>query len=120
RRLSTADADFGLRFGALLADRAAGVANVDAAVAEIVADVRDRGDAALLDYTARFDRLGLTPATLRVTGEEIEAASAGIDPATMEALRLARDRIDAHHRRQVPADDRYTDALGVTLGTRWT
>nr|WP_210382298.1 histidinol dehydrogenase [Jiella sonneratiae] len=95
-------------------------ADVDAAVRAIIDSVRAEGDAALLALTRRFDQLELTPATMRVTEAEIEAAYEATSPDTLEALNLAHRRIAAHHRRQLPADDRYTDAIGVELGSRWT
>jgi histidinol dehydrogenase len=89
-------------------------------VRAILADVAARGDAALLDATAKFDRQTLTADTLRVSADALAAAAAACDPATLEALTLARDRIETFHRRQMPRDDRFTDALGVELGARWT
>jgi len=118
--ISTADADFEARFGAFLATKREVSADVDAAVRDIIADVRQRGDAALVDYTRRFDRAEVTAATLRVGREEIEAAYAAADPATVEALRFAHQRILSHHQRQLPASDRYRDGIGVELGGRWT
>lgn len=94
---------------------------MDAVVRDIIEDVKARGDAALLDYTKRFDRLdAASMAELAVTPWEIEEALARIDARTLEALTLARDRIAAHHSRQMPRDDRYTDPIGVELGSRWT
>lgn len=119
KRLSTGDAGFEARFSALLADRDI-AQDVHAPVAAILADVRDRGDAAVCDYTARFDRLTLSAATLRVTQAEIEAALAEIPPARLAALDLAATRIEAFHQAQLPADLRLTDAAGLTLGMRWT
>src|SRR5690606_1915479 len=84
------------------------------------ADVRARGDAAVLELTAKFDRLELTPETLRFSADEIEAAWRDVDPDLRAALEFAHARITAHHERQKPQDSRYTDAIGVTLGTRWT
>jgi len=119
-RLDSRDADFEARFVALLATKREVSEDVDSAVRAILADVRARGDAAVLDYTRRFDRLDLTAATMRVSEAEFDAAEGKIDDATRAALILARDRIRSHHERQKPADDRYTDALGVELGSRWT
>ena len=118
--LNASDAGFEDRFAAFLAGKREVSADVDAAVAAIVADVRARGDAAVIDYTARFDRLALTAETMRVPQAEIDAALAATDAETLEALTLARDRIASHHARQLPKDDIYRDALGVTLGSRWT
>nr|WP_208995734.1 histidinol dehydrogenase [Pannonibacter sp. XCT-34] len=95
--------------------------DVDQIVRDIIEDVRRRGDAAVIDFTNRFDRLQAgSIAELTVTEAEIEAAIASVDSATLDALKLARDRIHAHHARQMPKDDRYTDALGVELGSIWT
>lgn len=120
-RLSTADADFETRFKDLLAGKREASEDVDQVVRAILDDVRTRGDAAVVEYTNRFDRVSVSSiAELRVTAEEIEAATAAVEPATLDALKLARDRIHSHHARQMPKDDRYTDALGVELGSRWT
>jgi histidinol dehydrogenase len=119
-RLSQTDPDFETRFRALLAAKREVSEDVDATVRGILADVRSRGDAAVLDYTARFDRLELTADALRVSEAEFEAADKRVDDRTRAALVLARDRIQSHHARQKPVDDRYTDALGVELGSRWT
>ena len=82
--------------------------------------MRRRGDAALLDYTVRFDRLTLTADRLRVTEAEFAAAEKAAPAEALAAIRFARERIEAFHRRQLPADDRYSDSLGVELGIRWT
>ncbi len=120
RRLATRDADFEAAFQALVAAKREADADVSAAVAAIVADVRERGDAALIDHTGRFDRLKLTPAGLRIGADEIDAAVAACDGETLSALSFAAERIEDFHRRQLPRDARYTDAAGVTLGVRWT
>ena len=86
----------------------------------IIADVQTRGDKALFDLTLKFDRLDLAKVGLRVSAAEIDAAAAACDPQALAALKVARDRIEAYHRRQKPKDDRFTDELGVELGTRWT
>jgi histidinol dehydrogenase len=119
-RLSTKDPDFEHRFDDLLAMKREVSEEVNEVVRAIGADVAARGDAAVIDYTGRFDRLPLTPATLKVRREEIEAAIAACEPRTLDALRLAADRIRTYHARQKPSDDRFTDALGVELGYRWT
>jgi len=93
---------------------------VDAAVRDIIADVVARGDAALIDYSRRFDRVDLAATGLRVSDAEIEAATAACEPRALEALRLAHSRIVAYHEKQKPQDNRFTDALGVELGWRWT
>jgi histidinol dehydrogenase len=119
-RLSTAAPGFEAGFLALLNQARETTETVDQAVAAIIADVRARGDAALLDYTAKFDRLTLTADRLRVRTTEIDAAVASIPAATAAALDLATTRIEAFHHAQLPADLRLTDDAGMTLGMRWT
>ena len=119
RRLSTADADFPAMFDALLGESRETTDRVDEAVAAIIAAVRSCGDAALFDYTQRFDRHRLTVDTIRVAKAEIVAAVASIPAALMAALRLAAERIEGFHRAQMPSDLRMTDAAGLTLGLRW-
>jgi histidinol dehydrogenase len=119
-RLSAADADFGERFAAFLDTKREASADVEAAVREIIADVAKRGDAALFDYSKKFDRVDLASLGMRVKVSEIDAALDATDKKTRAALELARDRVEGHHRRQLPKDDLYTDALGVELGSRWT
>ncbi|MCT7373954.1 histidinol dehydrogenase [Chelativorans salis] len=119
-RLSTADADFEARFSAFLVTKREASEEVDATVRDIITRVRTEGDAAVAEYTRRFDRFDIAKAGMRVERAEIEAAYEDADEDTLKALRLARERIEAHHRRQVPADLRYRDPLGVELGWRWT
>lgn len=119
-RLSTASPDFEPGFAALLNQARETTETVDRAVTAIVAGVRARGDAALIEYTARFDRLSLTADRLRIGADEIEAAAGLIPAAQWEALDLAAARIEAFHRAQLPADLRYTDTEGMTLGMRWS
>jgi histidinol dehydrogenase len=118
--LRTSEADFEERFARFLTTKREVSPDVDAIVRDIIVAVRERGDAALLDYTQKFDRADLAKTGLAVTRADIERAYQEADAATVEALTFARDRILAHHKRQRPADDRYTDALGVELGSRWT
>src|SRR3954468_1601519 len=119
-RLDAASADFPQRFKAFLAMKREVSADIEAAVRAIVDDVAVRGDAALLEATRKFDRLDIAAGGLRIAAEEIEAAVAACDPNTLEALRFARDRIEAFHARQMPKDERFTDADGVELGWRWS
>lgn len=119
-RLNDRDGDFEARFAAFLTTKREVSEDVDQRVAAIIADVRARGDEALHDWTATLDRFDARARGLRVSAAEIDAAAASIDARTMDALKLARDRIESHHARQRPADDRYVDALGVELGHRWT
>lgn len=118
--LDTRDADFAQRFAALLSAGRDAAADVGAAVAGILADVRTRGDASVIVLTARFDRLELTPATLAFTPEEIAAEVAKVAPEDRTALEEAAARIRAYHERQVPQDASWTDEAGATLGWRWT
>ena len=115
--LATAAPDFESAFSTLLGQARDTTATVDKAVTAIIADVRARGDAALFDYTARFDRF--TATSLRITENEINAATAGIPAELAEALDLAATRIEAFHKAQLPADLKMTDAAGLTLGMRW-
>jgi histidinol dehydrogenase len=119
-RLNHSDPDFEARFAALLAMKRETADDVDAAARAIVRDVQARGDAALIEHTARLDRLELTPDKLRVTGAEIDAAEHAVSAEERDALLFARDRIESFHRRSIPADDRYTDAAGAEMGIRWT
>ena len=112
--------DFAQKFRAFLDTKREAAADVEAAVRTIVPDVAARGDAALKEYTLKFDRLDLDRVSLRVSAAEIAAAVAACSRETLDALEFARARIEAYHRRQVPQDDRFTDALGVELGSRWT
>jgi len=118
--LTTTDLDFERAFAVFLAAKREASDDVDQAVRAIIAQVRKDGDKALVELTRRFDRLDLAAAGIRVSEAEIAAAVAASDKETMAALELALARIESHHRRQLPADDRYTDALGAELGSRWT
>ncbi len=119
-RLDRSSADFDERFGKFLAAKREVSADVEAAVRVIVQDVADRGDAALIEATRKFDRLEIDAGGLRVSAAEIEAAIGACDADTLEALKFARDRIESFHLRQLPKDERFTDALGVELGWRWS
>ena len=120
KRLSTRDPGFEAAFSALLAEKREVSDDVDLAVAAIIADVRARGDAALVELSRKFDGIDLAKTGIRVTPAEVDAALGQCSGATLAALELARDRIADHHRRQLPADDRYRDDAGVELGHRWT
>ena len=119
-RLDRSSADFTKRFGDFLSMKREVSADIEAATRVIVDDVADRGDLALIEATRKFDRLDLDPSRLRVSAEEIGAAVKACDVGTLDALKFARDRIEIFHRRQLPSDDRFTDALGVELGWRWS
>ena len=118
--LDYSDADFDARFAALLSAKREDSPDVDAVVADIIADVRTRGDAAVIELTERFDRLTLTPETLRISGGEIAAETAKVPQEERDALALAVARIRAYHERQMPQDAMWTDDVGARLGWRWT
>lgn len=119
RRLSAGEPGFEDAFAALLADRDEANLDAEKAAAAIIAEVRARGDAAIAEYTARFDRMTLAPERFRVTEEEIAAADAATPPELAAALDLAAARIAAFHRAQMPSDLATRDAAGVHLGMRW-
>src|SRR5271169_345744 len=119
-RLDIRSSDFAQKFRAFLDTKREASADVEETVRAIVDDVAARGDLALNDYTLKFDRLDLGRAGLKITAEEIAAAVQACSRETLDALELARARIEAFHRRQLPRDDHFTDALGVELGARWT
>jgi histidinol dehydrogenase len=119
-RLDSRDADFAQAFETLLNSKREASEEVGAAVAAIIADVRARGDAAVLELTAKFDRFPVTHQTLRFSPAEIDAGAARVPADVREALQVAHDRITAHHEKQKPLDHVYQDHLGVTLGTIWT
>jgi len=119
-RLDRNSADFAQRFAGFLAMKREVSADIESATRAIVDDVAARGDLALIEATRKFDRLDLKPAGLRITSAEIDAAVKACDAGTLDALKFARDRIEVFHRRQLPKDERFTDALGVELGWRWS
>ncbi|HXC90469.1 MAG TPA: histidinol dehydrogenase [Stellaceae bacterium] len=116
---STRDPDFAAAFARLVEAKRETAADVDAVVAAIVDDVARRGDDALVDYTARFDGVDLATTALRVSRREIAEGAAAAPAETVAALRLAAERIESFHRRQLPADIDYVDPLGVRLAARW-
>ena len=118
--LTRSDPDFEARFADFLTTKREVSDDVHAVVHDIIERVRAEGDAALVDYSRRFDNADLTSLGMAVSRKDVERAYAAADPQTIEALKLARDRIHAHHERQRPQDERYTDAIGVELGSRWT
>jgi len=119
-RLDAREADFEVGFAAFLAQKRETDADVRRAVEAILEDVRARGDAAVLEYTARFDRQELTAESLAVPAREIEAALTQVNEQTLDALKTAAARIAAYHEKQLPTDVRYTDEIGAELGYRWT
>ncbi|MFC0244995.1 histidinol dehydrogenase [Falsochrobactrum ovis] len=118
--LRQTDPDFEQKFAAFLLSKREASEDVDKAAREIVQRVRQEGNAALIEYSRRFDNIDLEKTGIAVTAAEIDSAFDAAPKSTIEALKLARDRIEKHHARQKPQDDRYTDELGVELGSRWT
>jgi histidinol dehydrogenase len=112
-------ADFEARFAALVAAKRETSADVDLTVADIIDDVRQRGDASLAELSLRFDRIEIGRFGLRIDVAEIEAAVGACEKQALEALKLAHARVMDFHLRQKPVDVRFTDSLGVELGWRW-
>lgn len=119
-RLDSRNSDFAVQFAAFLASKREASADVEAVVRAVIDDVRLRGDVAVIEATRKFDRFAVDAGGLRFTPAEIDAAVEACDVATLDALAFARDRIEAFHRRQMPKDERFTDAQGVELGWRWS
>src|SRR3984893_7257690 len=119
-RLDASAPDFAERFRTFLAAKRETAEDVEAAVREIIADVAKRGDRALIELSLKFDGVDLETLGLRVDADEIEAAAGNCDPEALDALKFARDRIEAYHRRQLPKDEHFIDPLGVELSWRWT
>ena len=118
--LRSSDPDFAQRFEALVQARRDQPADVQDAVRSIIEDVKGRGDAAVIALTARFDHVDLRETGLAIPPDELEAAYTALAPDLKAALTIAHQRIEAHHRRHVPTNERYADATGAELGHRWT
>ncbi len=119
QRLNSLDRNFERAFASLLDDKRETSTDVNDIVADILANVKARGDAAVIDYTSKFDNLDLTVDTLRVSKEVVEEAVSQCLITTLDALKLASDRITAFHEKQMPDDLDYKDDAGVRLGYRW-
>jgi histidinol dehydrogenase len=120
RRFDTRDPAFEAAFKAFLDEERGSPADVDTAVADILAQVKAGGLDAVLRLAERFDKVKLDAQSIRVTREEIEHGAAQTAAPVREAIDFAAARIRAYHERQRPADLRFTDAAGVELGWRWT
>ena len=120
RRLDARDENFASDFEALLFAKREIEEDVAQAVRGLIADVRARGDAALVDLTNKFDRANVTAANLRISDAEIDAAMKAVSTEQMAAIETAATRIEAYHRRQLPVDDSFQDQTGAVLGWRWT
>ncbi len=118
--LSTIDERFEAGFAAFLQAKRESFAQVDSDVAWIIRDVAERGDAAVLELTEKFDRVQLTPESMAFTSLEIDEAVAAVPVDQRAALELAAERIADYHQRQKPQDESWIDASGATLGWRWT
>ncbi len=118
--LNTSDPDFEARFSGLLGQKREDSPDVDAIVAAIIADVQGRGDKAVLELTAKFDKLDLTAESMAFSADEIAALIAKVSPEDRAALELAAARIRDYHARQMPEDAQWVDQQGATLGWRWT
>lgn len=112
--------DFESRFSAFLDARRDNAGNVDKEAARIIADVRQGGDKALAEYTRKLDRLDFSNRPMAVPIDDVRNSIESVPSATRDALKVARDRIESHHKRQRPENLRYTDPLGVELGWQWT
>jgi len=120
RRLNASDANFAAEFNKLLFAKREEEEDVAQVVKAIIADVRARGDAALVELTNKFDRANVTVQTLKFSAEEVDAALTKVSKAQLEAIETAARRIEAYHKRQLPDDERFTDETGAVLGWRWT
>ena len=118
--MNITDSDFETQFADFLATSRESDSNVRGVVADIITDVRARGDAAVIELTAKFDRLALSPETLAFSADEINSAIAKVPAAEKAALELAAARIKAYHEKQLPNDARWTDDTGAELGWRWS
>jgi len=120
RRLNASDATFPQQFQDLLFTKREEEEDVAAVVRGIVADVRKRGDTALVELTNKFDRASVTVETLKISAAEIEACLSKVSKEQLAAIETAASRIESYHRRQIPQDERFTDDIGAVLGWRWT
>ncbi|MGH6725892.1 MAG: histidinol dehydrogenase, partial [Pseudolabrys sp.] len=120
QRFDSQSADFPTQFQAFLGAKREPAQHVEERVRAILAEVKAYGDRALLQLTLEFDRVDLAKIGMRVAASEIEAAAKICDRQALDALKLARDRVEAYHVRQKPKDERFTDPLGVELGAKWT
>lgn len=112
--------NFETEFKAFLGSKREVSQSVDDSVRAIIHEVREDGDKALIDYSAKFDRVDLSSVGIQVTEQEIEEAISKVEPKTLEALQIAHDRISLYHKKQLPQNESFTDPLGVELGWRWT
>ncbi|MBO6550095.1 MAG: histidinol dehydrogenase [Rhizobiales bacterium] len=119
-RLNNQDSEFEQQFQTLLNAKRESAADVNDAVSEIIKNVRINGNDALYEFTERFDNQDLKTSGLAITDDEIDEAIKNVPAETMQALELAATRIESHHKKQQPENQRYTDEIGVELGYRWS
>lgn len=118
--LDTTEIDFSSQFSHFINAQRDAVEDVDNVVAEILCDVDERGDAALLHYTKKFDRIELNAPGMRFRESEISDARDQCSKSAISALILAAERIREFHLRQIPEGYQFQDGVGVKLGMRWT
>ena len=118
--LDSKDANFEASFRTLLSMKREDSPDIDQIVAGIIADVRAYGDSAVVDFTERFDRFGVTAQTLRISDVEVDTQIAKVSDSERSALALAAERIRSYHEKQLPEDCRWREANGAELGWRWT
>ena len=118
--LNAEDPEFETAFKTLLGAKREDSPDVHSLVANIIADVRATGDRAVLQLTEKFDRLSLSPETMRFSKDDIAELCAQVNSEDRIALELAAERIRAYHQKQLPEDAHWTDESGAELGWRWT
>ncbi len=117
--LNISDKDFAKKFNAFLRLRETNDKDVSVTVENIIEDVRTKGDAAIIAYTEKFDRLKITAGKMKITPAEISKARKSCDKEVIRALEHAAERIRNYHQKQLPKDVQYKDSDGITLGWRW-
>ncbi|QOJ22036.1 MAG: histidinol dehydrogenase [Gammaproteobacteria bacterium] len=121
KRFNSTDSDFNANLGKLLAFENAQDDAVDSTVAKILADIRNRGDAALIEYTNRFDRLSVTSGkALELTQDDLQQALAALPSAERTALQQAAERVRSYHEKQPLQSWQYADADDTILGQKIT
>ena len=119
-KLRTKDADFEAQFSSLIKIKREKSEDVNASVSKILEAVKSRGDDALVEFTKSYDDFDINPAKMRIAEDDIDIAVKSCSASEIEALNLAADRIKDYHKKQMPEDLQYIDAMGVTLGYRWS
>ncbi len=120
RKLSARDSGFEEAFAALILKSRDEKSDVDGVVSDILGDVRVRGDAAVFEYTKKFDGLDIDASSVAFGKDELKAAEAQCDVGALKAMREASSRIRDYHQRQMPKNEEYDDGRGIRLGWKWT